>query len=233
MNKEISTAMDEAKAIINQIERLKPATVPTFALKILQIVPGGYGEGDMLYGIPIPLLRKIAKDNRSVSLETCEYLMQQPLHEARFTALVLLCEKFPKSPHAVLALYWRHIQQVNNWDLVDLSAPHIVGAFCLKMGSNDTISDLSNKASLWENRIAIVATLPLIKSEQFAPTLQLCERFLHHPHPLIHKACGWMLREVSKRDAESVLQFFRTHPCAPSVMKRYAFERMRRGTRGV
>ena len=201
--------MNEAKTILEQIKYLKPTTVPTFALRSLQIVPGGYGEGDTLYGVPVPLLRKIAKEYRSASLETCEQLLQHSLHEGRFTALVLLNEKFPKKPKEVLDIYLRNTKFVNNWDLVDVSAPHIVGKFCLQTGNNDVILNLADKENLWENRIAVVSTLPLIKSGQCALTFQLCERFLHHPHPLIHKACGWMLREISKRDAESVLSFFR------------------------
>ena len=219
--------MDEAQVILDAIEHLKPPTVPTFALRSLQIIPNGYGEGDMLYGVPVPLLRKIAKEHRSVSIKICELLLQQPLHEARYTALVLLNEKFPKNPKEVLELYLRNIRHVNNWDLVDVSAPHIVGKFCLQTGNNDVILNLADKENLWENRIAVVATLPLIKSGQFTLTLQLCEHFLHHSHPLIHKACGWMLREISKRDAESVLRFFRKHCDAPSVMRGYALEWVR------
>ncbi len=172
--------------------------------------------------------RKIVKNNRSVSLEACEQLLQQPLHEARYTALVLLDEKFPKNSHEVLGIYLRNTKFVNNWDLVDVSAPHIVGKFCLQTGNNDVILNLADKENLWENRIAVVATLPLTKSGQFALTLELCERFLHHPHPLIYKACGWMLREVSKRDVESVLHFFRKHCEAPSVMRWYALEWVRK-----
>ena len=202
--------------------------VLAFKSRSLQIVPGGYGEGDTLYGMPVPMLRKIAKEHRSASLETCEKLLQQPLHEARYTALVLLNEKFPKNPKEVLGIYLRNTKFIDNWDLVDISAPHIVGKFCLQTGNNDVILNLADKENLWENRIAVVATLPLIKSGQFALTLQLCERFLHHPHPLIHKACGWMLREVSKRDVESVLEFFRRHPDTPSVMREYALECVKR-----
>ena len=106
--------MDETHPILEQIERLKPPTVPTFDLRSLQIVPGGYGEGDTLYGVPVPMLRKIAKNNRSISLETCEQLLQQPLHEARYTALVLLDEKFPKNPHEVLGIYLRNTKFINN-----------------------------------------------------------------------------------------------------------------------
>ena len=220
--------MNEVQTVLDAIEHLKPPTVPPFALRSLQIVPGGYGEGDTLYGVPVPLLRQIAKEHRSVSLKTCEILLQHPLHEARYTALVLLNEKFPKNPHDVLGIYLCNTKFINNWDLVDVSAPHIVGKFCLQTRNNDVILNLADKENLWENRIAVVATLPLIKSGQFALTLQLCERFLHHPHPLIHKACGWMLREVSKRDVESVLEFFRRHPDTPSVMRRYALEWVRK-----
>lgn len=224
-------SMDETKTILEQIEHFKLTTVPTFALRSLQIVPGGYGEGDVLYGVPVPVLRRIAKKYRSVSLRICEQLLQHPLHEARYTALVLLDGKFLKNPYEVLGIYLRNTKFINNWDLVDVSAPHIVGKFCLQTGNNDVILNLADKENLWENRIAVVATLPLIKSGQFELTFQLCERFLHHPHPLIHKACGWMLREISKRDAESVLEFFRKHPDTPSVIRGYALEWVRK--RGV
>lgn len=224
-------SMNEVQTVLDAIEHLKPPTVPIFALRSLQIVPNGYGEGDILYGVPVPMLRKIAKEHRSVSLKTCEKLLQQSLHEARYTALVLLNEKFPKNPHDILEIYLCNTKFINNWDLVDVSAPHIVGTFCLKTRNNDTIFKLTNRENLWENRIAVVATLPLIKSGQFALTFELCERFLNHPHPLIHKACGWMLREVSKRDVESILEFFRKHCDAPSVTRGYALEWIRK--RGV
>ena len=165
--------MDEVEAILAQIEHLKPPTVPRFALRSLQIVPGGYGEGDTLYGVPVPLLRKIAKNNRSVSLKTCEKLLQQSLHEARYTALVLLNEKFPKNPHDVPGIYLRNTKFINNWDLVDVSAPHIVGKSCLVTGNNNVILNLADKENLWENRIAVVATLPLIKSGQFELTVRI------------------------------------------------------------
>ena len=223
--------MNEVQTVLDAIERLKPPTVPPFALRSLQIVPYGYGEGDTLYGVSVTLLRKIAKNNRSISLKTCEQLLQQPLHEARYTVLVLLNEKFPKKPKEVLDIYLRNTKFINNWDLVDVSAPHIVGKFCLQTGNNDVILNLADKENLWENRIAVVSTLSLIKSGQCALTFQLCERFLHHPHPLIHKACGWMLREISKRDAESVFGFFRKHCNAPSVMRGYALEQIRK--RGI
>lgn len=225
--------MNEVETILAQIEHLKPPTVPIFALRSLQIVPGGYGEGDTLYGVLVPLLRKIANGHRSVSLKTCEQLLQHPLHEARYTALVLLNEKFQKDPNEVLDIYLHNTKFINNWDLVDVSAPHIVGKFCLQTGNNDVILNLADKKNLWENRIAVVATLPLIKSEQFSLTFQLCEHFLHHPHPLIHKACGWMLREISKRDTESVLEFFRRYLDAPSVMRRYALEKLERCEKNV
>lgn len=158
-----------------------------------------YGEGDTLYGVPVPLLRRIAKEHRSASLKTCEQLLQHPLHEARFMALVLLSEKFQKNPNEVLNIYLRNTKFVNNWDLVDVSAPHVIGKFCLVTGNNDVILNLSDKENLLGNRIVVVATLPLIKSGQFVLTFQLFERFLHHPHPLIHKS----LRLDAKRDRET------------------------------
>ena len=223
--------MNEVQTVLDAIEHLKLPTVPMFALRSLQIVPGGYGEGDTLYGVPVPLLRKIAKEHRSISLETCEQLLKHPLHEARYTALVLLNEKFQKDKNGVLGIYSRNTKFINNWDLVDVSAPHIVGKFCLQTGNNDVILNLADKENLWENRIAVVATLPLIKSGQFALTFQLCKHLFHHPHPLIHKACGWMLREISKRDSKSVLGFFRRYLDAPSVMRGYALEQIRK--RGI
>ena len=125
--------------------------VLAFKSRSLQIIPDGYGEGDMLYGVPVPLLRKIAKEHRSVSLRTCEQLLQHPLHKACFMMLVLLNEKFQKNPKEVLDIYLRNTKFINNWDLVDLSAPHIVGAFCLKTGNNDVILNLADKENLQGN----------------------------------------------------------------------------------
>ena len=224
----IPGAANIASRIIERIHAEAPPVVLPVFIRALQIRPGGYGEGDELCGVKVPTLRKIAKDNRDIPLEAVEVLLASKLHDARFVALVILCMKFRQAPKDVLDVYLRNVRHINNWDLVDCSAPHIVGAFCLTSGEHDVITRLADADNFWKNRIAIVATLAFIKTEQFVLTLGLCERFIHHEHHLIHKACGWMLREVSKRAPELVIDFLQEHQDLSSITRSYATEWMRK-----
>ncbi|MDR1982221.1 MAG: DNA alkylation repair protein, partial [Holosporaceae bacterium] len=168
----------------------------------------GYGKGDLVMGCRMPDLRKIAKKYcNGLSMDDLRNLLQSAYHEVRTLALIIMVQKFQdeKLRKDIVQMYLANTKFVNNWGLVDISAHHIIGKF---FGSNDKIFDqLSDSNNLWENRIAIVATLFFIKQNDFRLTLRLCEKFLKHPHHLIHKACGWMLREVGKKD-ESVLVNF-------------------------
>lgn len=214
--------------IISEILAQKPDVFPEFVRKVLQTQPGGYGYGDTLCGTRIPILRKIAKKYSDISLTICEKLLQNELHESRFVALIILIYKFKKFPKEVLDVYLKNTKYVNNWDLVDCSAHHILGKFSIDNGDMNKILKLSNSDNLWENRISIVSTWAFIKANHFMLTFDICEKFINHEHHLIHKACGWMLREISKKDPIVVVEFLNDHKNIPSIMKSYAMEWIRK-----
>ena len=221
-----------AAEIVSEILANKPGFVPRIYMIALQIKPGGYGDGDKICGTSIPTLRKIAKKYFEIPLAECERLLQNPLHEARFVALVILNRRFKSESSAVLKAYLKNMRYVNNWDLVDCSAPHILGKYCLISGDMEKIWTLSDSDDLWENRAAVVATLAFIRADNYMPTLELCDKYINHDHHLIQKACGWMLREVSKRNPEIVVDFIRDHQSITSIMKSYALEWIRKKQRG-
>lgn len=210
--------------VISEIIACKPDIVPKLFITALQIKPGGYGEGDTICGTNYPTLRKIAKKYADIPYKECEKLLQNKLHEARFVALIILKHKFRTDPNKVLSLYLTNTKHINNWDLVDCSAPHILGEYIRITGKDSYISQLASSDNLWENRISIVATLTLIKVGNFVPTIKLCERFINHNHHLIHKACGWMLREISKYNPNIIIEFLNDHQDISSIMKNYSLE---------
>ena len=213
--------------IVSEIVSNAPEIYPKIIDRVFQTQSGGYGFGDKFVGTRIPILRKIAANYKDLSLEDSELLLQNPLHEARFTALVILIKHFKKHPEEVFQIYKDNTKYVNNWDLVDISSHWIFGNYCLLKQSNDSIWELAESDNLWENRIAIVSSWTFIKKDYFQLTFDLCEHFLQHEHHLIHKVCGWMLREISKKDPMQVVEFVNDHKM-PSVMKSYALERIKK-----
>lgn len=200
-----------------------------FLERALQIKYGGYGYGDSLCGTKIPILRKIAKKYTSISLETIELLLQDELHEARFTALVMLIEKSRKLLKETLSIYLRNIPHINNWDLVDISARWIIGKFCTINQNQTTIWDLAKSDNLWANRMAIVSSFEFIKNNHFDLTFKLCMHFKTHKHHIIHKACGWMLREIRKKNEEKAISFIQENERSfPRIITRYAMEEIRK-----
>jgi len=171
----------------------------------------------------------LAKKYRDTPLGVVEKLLQSPWHEERAVALLILVAQSARGDrHAILALYLRNTHRINNWDLVDCSAPDIVGGH----GGIALLRRLTKSKSLWERRIAIVATQHLIREGRFDPTLAIARMLLHDEHDLIHKAVGWMLREVGKRDAAVAKRFLDEHAATmPRTMLRYAIERFPEGER--
>ena len=223
---------------------------------------GEYGEGDMFIGMKVPQTRAIVKEARcDVPLEEIEKLLCSEWHEVRLCALLLLVEEMkaalPKRTSkkdmgdtaeqavrqaerrdTIARFYLRHARQANNWDLVDLSCGYIIGEWLLHPSADGSLPDrhildsLAASDNLWEQRIAIVSTSMLIRNRQYADTLRIAATLLHHPHDLIHKATGWMLREVGKRDIETLRSFLSEHHSAmPRTALRYAIERMDRDER--
>jgi 3-methyladenine DNA glycosylase AlkD len=192
--------------------------------------PGQYGEGDLFLGVKVPPLRKLARELQPMPLAEAGELLSSGFHEARLLALLVLVGAFEKGDdpcrQAVYDLYLASTARVNNWDLVDASAPAIVGGF-LAGRDRGPLFGLAGSASLWERRIAVVATQHFIRRGDFADTLRLAGLLLGDREDLIHKAVGWMLREVGKRD-QAVLEGFLAGHCRrmPRTMLRYAIERL-------
>lgn len=192
---------------------------------------GEYGEGDVFMGVTVPLMREVAKEFRDAPLETIEEMLADPVHEMRLTALHILVLQFKKADadgkKAIADFYLRHLDGVNNWDLVDSSAPQILGAWLLPKKDRSVLYRLARSGSLWRERVAIVATQELIRRGEFEDTIRIATILLHHKHDLIHKAVGWMLREVGKKDEKVLRAFLAAHAATmPRTALRYAIERM-------
>lgn len=221
--------MIKAKDVQTELELLGDPQIATFSQRFFKTGPGEYGEGDLFRGIRVPVLRKVAKDHKQLSLSETLKLLHSPYHEDRIVALLILIHHYAAGNDAakteVYNSYLKHARLVNNWDLVDSSAPQIVGAY-LSNKDREVLYRLARSNNLWERRIAILATLHFIKHGEVADTLKLALVLLADSEDLIHKAVGWMLREVSKRDLKSAEDFLRKH-CQrmPRTMLRYAIER--------
>jgi 3-methyladenine DNA glycosylase AlkD len=191
--------------------------------------PGEYGEGDVFVGIKVPVLRKLAAEFETEALQTIRILLKSKIHEERVLALMILVRRFERGNdqgrRQIYNLYLKHTRCINNWDLVDGSAPYIVGAF-LQGRNRRPLYVLAKSSSLWERRIAVLSTFHFIRQNDFADALRISESLLTDEHDLIHKAVGWMLREIGKRDRGVGETFLKTHyRKMPRTMLRYAIER--------
>ena len=191
--------------------------------------PGEYGAGDRFLGISVPAQRKVALRYRALSHRDIRRLLFSSIHEHRFTALEILVAQHKQATEEgrteIFGFYLKHASRVNNWDLVDTSAPAIVG-HRLTIGTPEFLDALAHSESLWERRIAIVATLPLIKKGEVEDALRIAAILLSDSHDLIHKAVGWALREVGKVARPQLLAFLRSnYPAMPRTALRYAIER--------
>ncbi len=201
-----------------------------FHLRFFKCGPGEYGEGDEFIGVSVPDQRKVAKKYyKDVSHEEIQQLLNSPIHEHRLTALLCMnyrFEKFVQEQELLYNVYCKNTHRINNWDLVDTSAPNIVGAYLLDK-SKDQLYAWAKSSLLWERRIAIIATWRFIKHNQFDDTMKLAEILLEDKHDLMHKSVGWMLREVGKKD-ETVLTTFLDKKCTlmPRTMLRYSIEKL-------
>lgn len=190
---------------------------------------GEYGEGDIFWGISIPEQRSIAKKHLSLSLNEIQKLLKSKVHEQRLTGLLVLVEQFKKSnddqKKAIYSFYLDNIAQINNWDLVDLSAYHIIGNYILDKDKS-ILYQLAKSKIIWERRVAIISTWIFIRNNQFQDSLKISKMLLNDNHDLIHKAVGWMLREVGKRDLKTLELFLKEHyRKMPRTMLRYSIEK--------
>ena len=199
--------------------------------KFFQCFKGGYGEDDTFAGIRNPHLRSLSKKYKTISIQETTELLTNKIHEIRLLALFIFELKFKSKKTSqiekdkIAHAYLENLEYVNNWDLVDSSAHHILGTWLFDK-EHDLLIELANKNNLWNNRIAIIATFYHIRKNHYDETLQIAEILLNHKHDIIHKAVGWMLREIGNRDLNVELQFLKKHyNQMPRTMLRYAIEK--------
>ena len=227
--------MLELDQLQQQLQQLADPKQQAILQRFFKTAPGEYGEGDVFLGIKVPILRKIAKQYKRLSLTDLQILLQNSIHEYRFMALVILIYQYTQADshyrQEIIYFYLNHTRYINNWDLVDISAPQLLGDYLLTH-SREVLYQLASSEQWWERRIAILATFCLIKYHDFSDTLQLARILLQDQHDLIHKAVGWMLREVGKRNVAIEKTFLQQHyQQMPRTMLRYALEKFPNETR--
>ncbi len=201
-----------------------------FLQRFFRTGPGEYGAGDRFRGIRVPALRQLVRLHADLPEIDVLRLLASRYHEDRLMALLLLVHRFERGDatvrRAIYDAYLAHADRVNNWDLVDLSAPGIVGAWLLQTNDPAPLGVLAASGSLWQRRIAMVATYAFIRAGQTKVAVDVADRLRHDPHDLIHKATGWMLREVGKRDPAALVGYLERRAGAlPRTALRYALER--------
>ena len=217
------------KTITNRLQALSDAEKREIFPKFFKAGKGEYGEGDRFLGVTVPNIRAIAKLHKDISIEEIRELLQSEWHEVRLCALIIMVEKSKKKDEALrkelFNLYLSQTKRINNWDLVDLSCRFIIGEYLLDK-SRDILYHLAQSPLLWDNRIAIVSTYAFIRKGQLEDTYALSDLMMQHPHDLMHKAIGWMLREAGKRNPERLYDYVMSHRAdMPRTMLRYAIEK--------
>lgn len=218
-----------AKSALRELNKLADPTRATLLRRFFKTGPGEYGEGDRFLGIQVPVIRHLVRGYRDLAEAEVDDLLAQPWHESRLLALLILVEQFKRGDdtrrRSIYDYYLAHTDRINNWDLVDQSAAPIVGGWLLER-SRAPLRRLTRSKSLWERRIAIIATFHFIRNEQLDDTFDIAERLLGDKEDLIHKAMGWMLREVGKRDQKRLEEFLTdNYARLPRTALRYAIER--------
>jgi 3-methyladenine DNA glycosylase AlkD len=224
-----------AKEIHRRLERLANKRRAKFLQKFFRTDAGQYGEGDVFLGIRVPVLRRLANKYSALPNDETLLLLRSPIHEARLFSLIVLVRSFAKADEVrqrrIYELYLDNLKHINNWDLVDVSAPPIVGAFLMDK-SKTPLYTLAKSANLWERRISIMATAYFIRRNHFSATLKIAKLLLVDKQDMVHKAAGWMLREIGKRDREVEETFLRSHyKRMPRTMLRYAIEQFPKAKR--
>lgn len=228
--------MTKTKQQINDIyealQALHSEEKRLFLPRFFKTGEGEYGEGDRFMGVMVPNIRLVAKEFKHAPLATVKGLLASPWHEMRECGLFILTLQCRKEvSREVFDFYLSMTDRINNWDLVDLSAPQIVGGYLLDK-PRDILYRLAESPLLWDNRIAMVATAAFIRRGDLEDTYQLAVKMMGHPHDLMHKAIGWMLREAGKKDAERLYDFVEAHRREmPRTMLRYAIEKFDQPTR--
>lgn len=217
------------KEIRKKIEEEKNPAQALILQRFFKTGKGDYGEGDVFYGIKVPVQRRIVKQFKDLFFDDLRVLISSNIHEERLIAALILVERFKRSDEqarkVIFNFYLKNRKGINNWDLVDLSAPNIIGGYLLDK-KKDLLYKFARSKNLWEKRISILSTFTFIRNGLFEDTLEISKILLNDKHDLIHKAVGWMLREVGKRDIETEEDFLKIHYKAmPRTMLRYAIEK--------
>lgn len=218
-----------ANTISKRLQNIGDKEDANFLQGFFKTGPGQYGEGDIFLGIRVPVVRKLAKEYQDIPLKETAILLKSPYHEIRLFALISFVNAFDRGDESkqkkIYDLYLANTRYINNWDLVDLSAPNIVGRYLLTK-SRKPLYKLAKSQSLWERRVAVLSTFYFIRNNEFDDSLQIAEILLKDKEDLIHKATGWMLREIGKRNAKIAETFLQKHcRTMPRTMLRYAIER--------
>jgi 3-methyladenine DNA glycosylase AlkD len=234
--------MNKLSELQRELKKLADPKRAEILQKFFKTGKGEYGEGDIFIGVTVPKIREIAKKYSSIDLKQLEGLIKSKIHEERLLALLILVDKYETTNHKkiVLHFYIKNIKYINNWDLIDLSAPEIVGRHLFSNSRiriiianknflatpQQILKELAKSESIWERRISIISTFAFIKNRQFAHSLRIAEMLMNDKHDLIHKAVGWMLREIGKRDLQTEIEFLDKHyKKMPRTMLRYAIEK--------
>jgi 3-methyladenine DNA glycosylase AlkD len=225
--------LSNKEKVINELKGIADSEIAEHSARFFKSGPGEYGEGDQFLGIRVPKQRAIAKSYSHISLNDVHDLLKSPYHEIRLTALLILVYKYQKAKkyeqrENIYQFYIDHLDKVNNWDLVDSTAKYIVGQFLHEYNQDRSVLyTLSDSKNLWERRIAIIATFHFINKGDFETTLELSEKYLTDHEDLIHKATGWMLREIGKQNESVLINFLDMHyQKMPRTMLRYSIEKL-------
>jgi 3-methyladenine DNA glycosylase AlkD len=192
---------------------------------------GEYGEGDIFLGIKVPVQRKLAEEFKDLKLSDIQRLLNSKIHEERLIALFILVDRYASASSAqvkikIFSFYLKNAKNINNWDLVDLSAPNIIGNY-LSDKPRSILYKLVKSKNLWERRIAVLATFTFIRNNDFKDILKISKMLLRDEHDLMHKAVGWMLRETGKRDEKELKNFLdKYYKKMPRTMLRYSIEKL-------
>jgi len=219
----------KANDLIDALSFLRNDEKGSFFQRFFKTGKGEYAEGDIFWGISVPEQREVAKHFKSISLEELSSVLKSEVHEHRLTASIILVNQFRKGnaekKEEIFKFYIQHIEHINNWDLVDGTAPTIVGEYLFQK-NRELLFQLASDSNLWKQRIAVLATMYFIKKNDFEITFELSKLLLNHPHDLMHKAIGWMLREIGKKNYEVEFEFLAQHyKNMPRTMLRYAIEK--------
>ena len=219
----------KARDVQRRLKKLGNPEHAAISQRFFKTGPGEYGEGDIFIGIRVPVLRKLVKEFKDLPARDVEILLRSSIHEERLLAILLFVHIFSKGDETtkkgIYNLYLKSTEFINNWDLVDSSAEHIVGAYLMDKNKRP-LYRLAKSKNLWERRIAIIATFYFVRRHEFSETLKISNMLLADRHDLIHKATGWMLREIGKRDLKTEEKYLKAlYKKMPRTMLRYAIEK--------